>query len=109
MKVFAGLAALLFAYSAFVQINDPDPIRWIAIYSCAAVVSAASVFGSIPRSILMTLACVAGSWAATLLPGVLMEAAFTATEEEREFLGLMLVCIASAVLWRSGVRGTGTA
>ena len=91
MKIIAGLAALLFAYSAFLQWNDPDPVRWIALYSCAAVLSVASIFEATPRPMLLSLAGVAGIWSATLVPGVLKEAACTGTEEE-------------AVLWRSGTR-----
>ncbi|MGE4609219.1 MAG: transmembrane 220 family protein [Myxococcota bacterium] len=106
MKIFASVAALLFAYSAFVQLNDPDPIRWILLYSCAAVLSAASIFVSIPRAIFIGLACVAGLWAATLAPGVVSDGSFTGTEEERELVGLLLVSSASAVLRRSGARAS---
>ncbi len=102
MKVFAGVAALLFAYSALLQFNDPDPIRWIALYAAAAVVSAASIFVSIPRSVFIGLSIVAGTWAAALVPGILSAAAFTGTEEEREFGGLVLVVVANVVLWRPG-------
>jgi hypothetical protein len=31
-----GLGALLFALSALLQYNDPDPVVWIAIYAAAA-------------------------------------------------------------------------
>jgi transmembrane protein TMEM220 len=31
--------ALLFAFAAALQFNDPDPIRWIAIYGAACVLS----------------------------------------------------------------------
>ena len=106
MKIFASIAALLFGYSAFVQLNDPDPIRWIALYSCAAVLSAASIFIAIPRSVFAGLACVAGLWATTLLPGVLSDSSFSGTEEERELAGLLLVAVACAVLWRSGGRAS---
>ena len=109
MKIFASVAALIFAYSAFVQLNDPDPIRWILLYSCAAVLSAASMFVSIPRAIFVGLACVTGLWATTLVPGVVSDGSFTGTEEERELVGLLLVASASAVLRRSGARASADA
>ncbi len=37
--------ALLFAFGAFVQWNDPDPLRWMAVYAAAAALSAAAVRG----------------------------------------------------------------
>ena len=91
MKIFASVVALLFAYSAFVQLNDPDPIRWILLYSGAVFIG---------------LACVAGLWAATLAPGVVSDGSFTGSEEERELVGLLLVSSASAVLRRSGARAS---
>ena len=33
------IAALLFAVSAAIQLNDPDPALWVAIYSAGAVVA----------------------------------------------------------------------
>ncbi|MFN0245479.1 MAG: transmembrane 220 family protein [Kofleriaceae bacterium] len=33
--------AVLFAVCVALQVNDPDPVRWMAIYGVAAVVSAA--------------------------------------------------------------------
>ena len=107
MKIFATVVAFLFAYSAALQLNDPDPIRWFLLYATAAVLSAISAVVSIPRSIFAGLACVAGLWAATLLPTVLSVRSFTGTEEEREFAGLAIVSAASVVLWRSRSRIRG--
>lgn len=107
MKIFASVVALLFAYAAFVQLNDPDPIRWLLIYGSIVVVSVVSIFGQVPKLVFAGLACVAGLWALTLLPGVLSAAALTGTEEERELTGLVLVAVASAVLARSGAIPQG--
>jgi hypothetical protein len=109
MKIFASVAALLFAFSAFVQLNDPDPIRWVVLYSCAAVSSAASMFLPIPRAIFVALAGVAGLWATSLAPGVVADASFSGTEEERELLGLLLVVVASTLHWRSGAHPSADA
>lgn len=100
MRIFAALAVPLFVFSALVQLNDPDPVRWFAIYAAAAALSAAAPFAAIPRALPAALSAVAAIWAATLLPDVLAARAFTGTEEERELGGLVLVCVAGAVLYR---------
>ena len=107
MKIFASVVALLFAYAAAVQLNDPDPIRWLLIYGSTVVVSVAFIFGRVPKLVFVGLACVAGLWAVTLLPGVLSSAAFTGTEEEREFAGLALVVVTGVVLARSTASTQG--
>ena len=104
VKIFASVACLLFTGSAVVQLNDPDPIRWFSLYASAALLSATSMFVSVPGYLFVALASVAGIWAATLLPSVLSAASLTGTEDERELAGLALVTVASVVLWRSGAR-----
>lgn len=104
MKTFAVLAALSFGYFASLQFNDPDPIRWIAVYTGAAIVSATSVFVPVPGWAFGVLASVAGLWAATLVPEILYTGVFSGNEPEREFGGLVLVVAASVILWRSRTR-----
>ena len=84
--------------------NDPDPIRWFSLYAAAALLSATSVFVSIPRFLFAGMALVTGLWAATLLPNVLSIGSFTGTEQERELAGLALVGVASLVMGRSRSR-----
>lgn len=50
---------VLFAYMAWIQLNDPDPLYWIAVYSGSALVAVAAAFG---RS--------SGFWTAILLGAV---------------------------------------
>ena len=83
--------ALLFLYAAAVQYNDPDPIRWMAVYVLAAGIAGLSVARPLLPAIPLLLAIAALGWAGLLLPGVIETAAFTATEEERELAGLLLV------------------
>lgn len=42
--VFAALGAL-FLYMAYIQLNDPDPLYWILIYSGAAAIAFAKSAG----------------------------------------------------------------
>lgn len=102
MGVASIAAALVFAYAAAVQINDPDPIRWLALYGSASLVCILYAAKRLPRFVPFVLAGIAGGWAATLLPGVVTCAALTGTEEERELAGLILVAAVCVVLGRSG-------
>jgi hypothetical protein len=54
-RLLAYLMAAMFAVFVALQYNDPDPIRWMAIYGAALVLSA-----------------VLPSWRAAVLPGVLV-------------------------------------
>lgn len=92
--------AFLFAISAVLQLNDPDPWLWIAIYVAAA--AACLVRGG--RSWLLAAAVgIAGlTWSLLLLPRVLpgfrfadlfrtMTAGTPAIELGREALGLLII------------------
>jgi len=102
LRVFATVAGLLFTCSAMVQLNDPDPVRWFALYGSAALLSLASLLVVIPRAIFAGIALVAGLWAVTLVPSVLSAGSFSGSEEERELGGLTLVALAGAVFWSRG-------
>lgn len=106
--VFNTLVAALFLLSAALQLNDPDPLRWIAIYAAAAV--ACLVAGRVPwaGTLAAAVGLIAFVWAATMV-SVLHEMRFAdlfktmkaqtpVIEEAREFLGLALVCGFMAVL-----------
>jgi len=44
MKIINILLTIIFLLSAYVQLNDPDPWLWVAIYGLVAGVSAAAIF-----------------------------------------------------------------
>ena len=90
-KTCTGLMSALFAYSALLQWNDPDPARWIAAYAVASMLSLAPLLRPIPGTSVLSLALIAIGWALSLLPGIFAALAFTGTEQEREFCGLMIV------------------
>ena len=107
MKLVAIAFTLAFAAAAALQLNDPDPVRWIAIYAAAALVSIATALRRAPPALHLGLGVVAVAWAARLLPTIVREAALTGSEMEREFGGLLLVALGMALLHRDARRPAG--
>jgi len=101
--------AALFALSAALQYNDPDPLPWIAIYAAAA---AACVLWSLRRTawpLTAAVMLIALGWAAALLPDVLgfvgLSDLFTRMDEKggrveigRELGGLTIIVAWMAAL-----------
>jgi glucan phosphoethanolaminetransferase (alkaline phosphatase superfamily) len=109
LRVLSGLMAGLFVFAAVVQYNDPDPLRWLAIYLSAATASILYVLGRLRWYIPMLVGLIALAWAATLAssvwgvvrPSQLFEAwemANTTVEEGREMYGLLIVALWMVVL-----------
>lgn len=104
-----AVMALLFAASAVIQLNDPDPFAWVAIYATAAVISGLELTRRV-RPLYPALLAVTGfAWAARIAPRVLgtvplgeMFAEFemrnALIEESREMYGLLIV-----TLWMAAV------
>ncbi|MCP5152081.1 MAG: transmembrane 220 family protein [Chromatiales bacterium] len=69
-RVLAAVFALVALAMALVQLNDPDPIEWVAIYLAGAVVSAAGALGWQSRRVTLVLLLVAAVWSAWLSPAV---------------------------------------
>jgi hypothetical protein len=62
-RILNGVMALLFAVAVAVQYNDPDPIRWMAIYGGALIVAAiAAVQGRAPLPAAAAVGLVALVW-----------------------------------------------
>ncbi len=95
VRICGGLGALLFAWAAALQANDPDPLRWIALYLVAAALCAVAPYRALPLALPLGLGALAAIWAATLVPTVLAESAWTGTEVEREVGGLLVVALAA--------------
>lgn len=109
MRAVHAVLALLYAAAAAVQLNDPDPLGWTAIYAAAAGLSAAAAFRRPwPRGAALVLA-IAVVWAVTLIPDAwdgirnaprevfgAMSMHARHVEEARECLGLLLVAIGLA-------------
>lgn len=87
------LAALAFVACAAVQLNDPDPEGWIAVYIGAAAASVLEALGQRRPLLPAGLGLVAGLWALRLgvsVDGAALARAF-GDEVLREIGGLLLV------------------
>lgn len=106
-RVADAIFLLLFAFSVVVQVNDPDPLRWIAIYGAAAI--ACLVGKQLHWTVPVAIGLVALAWAVTIAPNVLGRVPFRemfqefemknrGVEESREMYGLLLIAFWMAVL-----------
>jgi hypothetical protein len=108
LRLLDGLMVVLFGLSVIVQLNDPDPVAWIAIYAAAAVVSFLSMRGRLAWPFAAAVALAAAGWAVSIAPRVVgivpfreMFGAFemqnVGIEESREMYGLLLIAAWMAV------------
>ena len=103
-RIGAAVGAVAFVWMATLQRNDPDPAPWFAIYGAAALVSAVGALRRTPLLLAAALALLSFGWAATLLPEMISESAWTGTEVEREVGGLVLVGVWMLALGSEGRR-----
>lgn len=98
-----ALFMVMFALSAVVQYNDPDPLRWVLLYGAAAAVCALALATPLrhwwaPAAV----GAVALFWAASIAPRVIGQVRFldmfgafemksVEIEESREMYGLLLI------------------
>ncbi len=101
-KVLNLLVAVLFFVSAGLQWNDPDPLRWIVVYSLAGLaclLTGRVDFGWVLAALVLMVCFI---WALTLAPNVIpqfnlsalfqtMKADTPLVEESREMLGLLII------------------
>lgn len=110
-----GLFAAAFALSVAVQLNDPDPWRWMAIYAAACAACLLPVRVAWTRAVPPIVLVVAVAWSLTLvdaLPRLRIGELFEEiemksidVERARECIGLLIVAAWMAVLsvraWRA--------
>jgi len=94
----------LFAYATVVQYNDPDPVRWMAVYASAGILCAVAAFRHVPSALPAAVALIALAWALVWLPDVVHEGAFTFDEIQRELGGLLIVVGCMTALFRASRR-----
>jgi len=101
-RSFSALMTVLALISAYLQLNDPDPERWTAIYLACALVT---LLGALGRPSRWLSACVGGialSWALSIVPELVgrwrpgqltssMSAEHPEVEYGRECAGLLIV------------------
>ena len=101
-KIADTLFLLMFVFSVVVQVNDPDPLPWMAIYGAAALACLLSLLGKLPWWLAVITGLIALAWAATIAPRVVGQVPFMdmfaefemrdiAVEESREMYGLLLI------------------
>ncbi len=112
MKIVNLLLAVMFLLFAFVQINDPDPLVWIAIYGVTAVLCVLAAFRIFKKWLSLALIVIFAIYAIFLFPSIqewvaqddmtilfddLAKMQHLFVEESREFLGL-LICIGALAM-----------
>ena len=109
VRLGSVLMAGLFFFAAALQYNDPDPIRWAAIYLSAVVACGLYFVGRLPWYVPAVIGLIALVWAGTLAPHVWGQVSFSqmfetwkmtnpVVEEAREMCGLLIVAFWMAVL-----------
>lgn len=107
--------AAAFLFSVAVQYNDPDPLRWMAIYGAAAMVCVLAVAGRERWLVSAVIGLVALGWALTLMPDVIGKVRFgelfeafemkdERVEVAREMGGLLIVAFWMAVVTAVSLR-----
>jgi hypothetical protein len=109
VRLLTGAMVVVFLFAVAVQYNDPDPLRWMAIYGLAALACSLWLARRLPRWIPVVVGIAALAWAMTLAPGVVGRVSVgelfqsyamksEAVEEGREMGGLLIVAVWMAVL-----------
>lgn len=119
MRIANIFFAALFGFAVAVQYNDPDPLRWMAIYGAGLVACVLWEIRRMPRALAIAVAFAALGWTiwsalGTHLTAPLGEALTDwhmhagGSEELREALGLFLLSAWTAALAIRPKRGGGT-
>ena len=104
VKLLCLLMLLVFLLAAGVQLNDPDPTKWIVIYLLSAACCLGFLFGRGVSALSLLVAVVAMIWSMSLMPSVVGEVSIQeifdsitmktqAVEEAREIGGLLLIAL----------------
>ena len=113
-RAMSATMAVLLLLSTVVQFNDPDALRWIALYGTAAAAAALALAGRLPRWLAPVTAAVAIIWLATIAGPAWRAISVTGAalteltmrdinvELAREAGGLLLVagCMMVLTIWR---------
>ena len=113
-KLLYILLAIVFVFFAYLNLNDPDPIRWVLAYGATALLFAMAAFGRADKRVSGWYAVAVAVWMLTMSGGMLdwfsagmpsitgeMHATEPHIEVVREFLGLLIAVLALVWLWWS--------
>jgi O-antigen ligase len=111
------LALVAFTLSAVVQLNDPDPLRWMSIYGAAVLACLLDLVGRARWWVPAAVGAAALAWSATIAPDVLGRVPFldmfgawemenAGVERSREIYGLLIVAAWMAILAIRGLLRT---
>ena len=111
-KLLCILAAITFSGFAYLNLNDPDPIKWVLAYGAVAVLFAFAAFGRADRRIVGALAVALFVWMCTMTSGMVdwfqqgtpsitgeMHVTEPHIEVVREYLGLLIAVLALVGLY----------
>jgi hypothetical protein len=109
-----GVFTALFLFSIAVQYNDPDPVRWMAIYAFATLACLLEFARTVRWTFPAGVGLIAVSWASSIAPQVhnvrigdlfqQFEMKNEMIEEAREIGGLLIVAFWMIVLTVSAWR-----
>jgi hypothetical protein len=108
-RVGSFIMTAVFIYAAALQYNDPDPVRWAAVYLSAAAACGLYLARRLSWYIAGVIALIALIWAGTLAPDVWGQVSplqmfetwhmtNPVVEEAREICGLLIVVAWMGVL-----------
>lgn len=97
------LLAAVFLVFALLQFNDPDPLRWVLVYTSIAASCVLAAFGRFPKGWLWGVTLLIGGWMLIRSPAIVhwaqqgfpnitgaMQAETPIIEGIRELLGLVI-------------------
>lgn len=97
MRRVAVVLGVLLGVAAAVQLDDPDPWRWVAFYGASAAISIVAALRPIPAPIPAAMALVALGWLLFQAPSA-VGSGDPIGEASRELAGQALVMIWMAIL-----------
>lgn len=114
MKIFKLVLSVLFVLFAVVQLNDPDPWGWVALYIFVAILCGLAAFNKNNTYALLAGLGIIFIWMMTLIPDFInwvnmgmptitgsMKAESPHVELTREFLGLLIAGVTIGWLYIS--------
>lgn len=70
-RALSAIMSVLALWAAYLQLNDPDPERWFAMYLACAAVALVSALGRGKAALAGAVGLIAALWAAAIVPELL--------------------------------------